>query len=1080
MKNCPQCGTSNPDESKFCMECGNNLQPAAPDNKSIPTQSDKPGKRSPERRQLTVLFCDLVGSTPLSERLDPEEYRQVITDYHHVAEKVVQEFNGHIAQYLGDGLLVYFGYPKGLEDAAMSGVRTGLGILEAIDSANQQWKAEGRVEVKVRIGIHTGLVVVDDHLALGESVNIAARLEGLAPHNGLVISPKTLNLVQGWFEVKSIGKQTLKGISQPMEIFQVLRESAAQTRLDVAKGRGLSPLVGREKELNRLKEKWTHAKNGKGNLVLINGEAGIGKTRLVDTFEQIKKEQSDSGLIIARCSAYHQNSAFFPIINWLEKELFQFERNDATEIKLNKIKDFLLQSGMEAQAFMPLLAEFLSVSSTQYPPLVMSPFAKRQRMMDTLSQIFIQNAAIEPVLFVLEDLHWADASTLEWLNLFVKQLPSKAILVICTTRPGFHPDWADNAQVNQVNLQRLSAEKVAHICHHQTKGKSLPKELLKQINDKTEGVPLFVEELTRMVLESGMLLEKENRFELAGAVNALSIPSTLQDSLLARLDRLSPVKEIVQVGAVLGREFSFEIIQAVTQQNPDSLEQALHRLTDAELLYLKEQGEQTMYQFKHALIQDAAYESMLKSRRHQLHQQVAQVLEQQFPAIPETQPELLAHHYTQAGLPLQAIPLWLKAGQIASQKNASLEAIRHLEKGLELLPHMKSDAERKNLELDFQLMLGGTFVVAHGFPHPKVKSTFDKARAITQSIEVSPKLALILMNLNSYYANTEDFSAHKELTEYIYQLTTDPENGYWFQLAYHVQGTGTGILKGENFQVSNQSFEQTLKIFNPDLAFPWELAPSGYVEIGTKAWWMVCLQIMGYMEQSKALSDQHLKYTKDHKDSITLYHIYTFPPLRNLIARNWKAVQKGLDQYLPIVQEFGDPVFILTAEMYYAIAEAFEGNKTAFDKAVQLVNVCFDIGFSAFAVSMSAWIGELYHQFGAYESGLSWVEKILAHVNKTGTHIQTAELYRVKGLTLQALGKPDTIVEQNFQQALDLSRIQSAKTYELRAACDLAKLWQHQGKKKEAKALVQEVYNWFTGGFDSVDLKAAQALLKEL
>ena len=297
------------------MECGNNLQLAAPDKKSILSQSDRPGERSPERRQLTVLFCDLVGSTPLSERLDPEEYRQVITDYHHVAEKVVQKFNGHIAQYLGDGLLVYFGYPKGLEDAAMSGVRTGLGILEAIDSANQQWKAEGRVEVKVRIGIHTGLVVVDDHLALGESVNVAARLEGLAPHNGLVISPKTLNLVQGWFEVKSMGKQILKGISQPMEIFQVLRESAAQTRLDVAKGRGLSPLVGREKELNLLKEKWTHAKNGKGNLVLITGEAGIGKTRLVDTFEQIKKEQSDSGLMIARCSAYHQNSAFFPIIN---------------------------------------------------------------------------------------------------------------------------------------------------------------------------------------------------------------------------------------------------------------------------------------------------------------------------------------------------------------------------------------------------------------------------------------------------------------------------------------------------------------------------------------------------------------------------------------------------------------------------------------------------------------------------------------------------------------------------------------------------------------------------------------------
>jgi len=863
-----------------------------------------------------------------------------------------------------------------------------------------------------------------------------------------------------------------------MKIFQVLKESTVKTRLDVAKGKGLSPMVGREKELQSLKEKWTQAKNGKGNLVLINGEAGIGKTRLVDSFEQWINEESGAWLTVARCSAYQINSVFYPIITWLEKQVLHFESKDTTEARLRKLEVFSQESGEDAKSTMALLAEFLSVSSSQFPPLVMSPFAKRQRMMEALSQILLQKATTQPVLLILEDLHWADASTLEWLKLFLEKLPSQNILLLCTTRPDYHAEWNELDQVLQIDLQRLPAEEILHICHHQTKGKALPEALLQQINAKTEGVPLFVEELTKMVLESGMLLEKEDRFELVGKLSALSIPSTLQDSLLARLDRMSPVKDIIQIGAVLGREFSFKLLQAVIPQNADNLVLALSQLVDAELFFKLSRGEQIVYQFKHALIQDAAYESMLKSRRHQLHQQVARVFEEQFPDVTKTQPELLAHHYTKAGLPLKAIPLWLQAGQMASQKNASAEAIAHLEKGLELLPYIKSESERNNLELDFQLTLGGTFVVAHGFPHPKVKETFDKARDIAQTIEVSPKLALVLMNLVSYYMNTEDHLAADELSKYSEKLTKHPENGYWFQLVDQLSGVSS-VIRGD-FQLANKAIERVIEIFDPAIPFSWELAPTGNLEIGAKGWWMVCLQIMGDMEKAKSLADQHLDFAKDHKDSITLYHIYTFPPLYNLVAREWDAVKKGLDLYRPIVEEFGDPVFMLTAEVYYSIAEAFERDKAAFGKAVHLVNVCFEIGFKAFAVTMCGWIGELYYLFEEYDSCVAWVEKILAHVNKTGSHIQTAELYRIKGLALQAIGAPDAVVGQNFHQALEISKKQSAKTYELRAATDLAKLWQRQGKEKEAKVLLEGVYNWFKGGFDSIDLGVAKALLQDL
>lgn len=1077
MSLCPKCQQENSPLANFCNNCGASLNLA--ENESHFTYNKKKSVRSAERRQLTILFCDLVGSTPLSEKLDPEEFREVITSYHQVAERVIKKNGGYIAQYLGDGLLVYFGYPEGMEDAARVGVQTGLGILESIANANQRWEEAGKTKIKIRIGIHTGLVVVDDHLALGETVNIAARLEGLAPHNGMVITLQTNKLIQGWFEVKSLGKRMLKGISEPMEILQVLRESGVKTRLEVAKSQGLSPLVGRQHELSLLAEHWEKAKKGSGNLLLLNGEAGIGKSRLVDVIERQIVQDPDSWFAAVRCSAYQSNSAFYPIIQLIERSILQFEDGDVPEEKLSKLEHFLMQTSLDFNSLMPLFAEFLSILSEKFPPLIISPFAKRQKIMDSITQVLLHKTNKQPVLLIIEDLHWADASTLEWLKLLIEQLTAHPIFALCTTRPNFAPEWQEHPNVSQTTLQHLSTENMVDICHHQTKGKILPKEVLKQIAAKTEGVPLFIEELTKMIIESELLVERADGYEVDGSISSMAIPSTLQDSLLARLDRLSNVKEIVQIGSVLGREFSLEMLNAVIPNKEVSMEKSLPQLLKAEIFNLREQGKNSIYQFKHALIQDAAYESLLKSRRQQLHSQVAVVLENQFVEITETQPELLAHHYTEGGKPALAIPIWLKAGQQASQKNATTEAISHLEKGIALLPYIKSEMDRNNLELDFRLTLGGTFVVSHGFPHPKVKETFNRAWDIALTVEVSPKLALVLFNLLSYYFNTEDYKAHSELSRYMMKLAKDPDHGYWFELFASQLGGGARVIKGE-FKVANRSYQRVLEMFDPSLPFPWELAPSGYVEIGAKAWQMVCLQILGYMDQAKSLSDQHLSYAQDHRDSMTLYHIYTFPALYGLEAREWEASEKILEEYLPIVRAFGDPIFILTAEVYFNIAKAFQGDRSAFEAAVNLINVCFDIGFKAFAVSLSPFIGERYFIIGEYESALSWIEKILDHVNKTGSHINTAELLRIKALTLQAVGKPETIVEESFSQALELSRKQSAKTFELRVSCDLARLWQKQRNTNEAHDLLKGIYDWFTEGFESVDLTEARELLEEL
>lgn len=1081
---CAHCSTQNPPHAKFCLECGTVLKPVlaasgATRQEEAVTGGESKSIRAAERRQLTILFCDLVGSTALSEKLDPEDYRQIILGYQEVAEKVIREYSGHVAQYLGDGLLVYFGYPQGLEDAPKSSVQAGLGILEAVRQANQQYAADGKTTIEIRIGIHTGLVIVDDHLALGAATNIADRLQNLAPNNSLVISPQTLKLSQGWFEVQSLGMHHLKGISAPMEVFQVLRESNARTRLEVAKRRGLSPLVGRRGELASLQGKWKLAKSGKGNLVLLSGEAGIGKSRMADTLEQQVFEEGEGYLLHIHCSAYHLHSAFYPILEFLENEVLHFEREESPEDKVKKLEQFLQQAGMDVPGATPLFAEFLSIASADYPSLEISTHARRQRIMESFQGILLHYAARHPVLLVLEDLHWADASTLECLRQFMEHLSSQPVLMLCTSRPGFQADWLHRPFVTTIPLQRLSQQRVAEICRFQAKGRTLPEEILERIYSKTEGVPLFVEELMKMVLESGMLQETEGGYELTGDAPALAIPSTLQDSLLARLDQLSAVKEVVQLGSVLGREFSFELLNAILEPREKALKNALDQLLEAEIIYRKGAGDKPVYKFKHALIRDAAYESMLKHNRQKLHREVASVLEWQFSELSQSQPELLAYHYAEAGLLQKSIPFWLQAGLLASRRHANEEAIIHLEKGMELLAKVKEGNPVKSLELDFLLTLGGAMIVYYGYTHPRVEATFNRAKELSQTVEVNAKLAFILYNLQTFYLLSEKAGELNELIDYALEIGSNQEEGYLFRLfAQHNRGA-FGIESGD-FAMANRILKEAVDLYNPYIDIPLEFTPGGNVRINASSWWSVSLQISGFMDQARKISDRHLTLVKEFKDSRTLYHIYGWAAWRGLEAREWKATEKLMEKYMPIASDFGDPFFMMVSETYYQIALAFQGDRPALDRAVQLVDTFLEMGTTLAFVVSSSFIAELYYRFEEYESALTLIERACAHVNRSGSHLHTAEFYRIKGLTLEALGASSSEVEQNYLKAIDLARNQSAKTFELRAACDLARWWRQQNKTEAARRMLEGSYHWFREGFESADMKSAAALLKEL
>ena len=610
-----------------------------------------------ERRQLTVMFCDLVDSTALSGQLDPEDLREVVRAYQATCTAVIQHFDGSIAQYLGDGLLVYFGYPQAHEDDAQRAVRAALGIIEAMGTLNTRLEQDKSIRLAVRLGIHTGLVVVgemggggrQEQLALGETPNVAARIQGLAAPDTVAISEATSRLIQGYFACHDLGPHILRGLAAPVQVYRVLGESGVQSRLEVASARGLTPLVGRGSEVTLLLERWEQVKDGAGQVVLLSGEAGIGKSRLVQALKD-QMAQEPHTRIEYRCSPYHQHSAFAPIIAHIERVL-AWERDTVPQEKLSKLEEALARHPWPLPEVLPLLAALLSLPlPAPYPPLTLTPERQKQKTLEALLAWLLAETEQQPVLFIVEDLHWVDPSTLEWLSLVVEQSPTARLYGLFTCRPEFASPWPTRTHLTPLTLSRLPRPQAARLVHGVTGGKPLPAEILAQIVAKTDGVPLFVEELTKTVLESGLLREMEGAYELAGPLPPLAIPTTLQDSLMARLDRLATVKAVAQLGATIGRQFGYELLRAVSLLDDATLQQHLRQLVEAELVYQRGVPPQATYLFKHALIQDAAYQSLLKSTRQQYHQRIAQVLAERFPETAETQPELLAHHYTEAGL----------------------------------------------------------------------------------------------------------------------------------------------------------------------------------------------------------------------------------------------------------------------------------------------------------------------------------------------------------------------------------------------------------------------------------------------
>jgi class 3 adenylate cyclase/predicted ATPase len=1041
-----------------------------------------------ERRQLTVLFCDLVDSTVLASQLDPEDLREVVRAYQDTCAKVIARFDGHIAQYLGDGLLVYFGYPRAHEDDPQRAVRAGLGMVEALGQLNTHLGPERGVQLAVRVGVHTGLVVVGnvgggthhEQLALGETPNLAARLQGLAAPNTLVISAATLQLLGGFFACQPLGTPVLKGFAQPLTVYRVLDESMARSRLEAAERTGLTPLVGREQDVGLLLERWAQVKEGGGQVVLLSGEAGIGKSRLVQVLKEQAATEPQAWLTPCQCSPYHQNTALYPLIELLERVALRFEREESPAQKLTKLEGFLLQHDLPLAEAMPLFATLLSLPlPADYAPLFLSPAQQKQQTLHALLTILLRLTAQQPVLFVMEDLHWADPSTLELLSLLVDQGPTARILALFTFRPDFSPPWTGRSHITQVTLHRLTRPQAVEMIRRVAHPKALPVEVMEQIVAKTDGMPLFVEELTKMVLKSDLLQERDDGYALTGPLPPLAIPATLHDSLMARLDRLGTVKALAQLGATLGREFPSALLHAVSPWDEDTVHRGLHQLVEEEFLYQRGLPPQATYVFKHALIQDAAYQSLLKSTRQQYHQRTAQVLEAQFADTVETQPEVLAYHYTEAGLSAQAIPYWQRAGQQAFQRGANPEAVQHLTRGLALLDTLPETPARAQHELDLQIALGPALMATKGTAAAEVEQTYARARALCAQVGETPQIFLTLRGLAQFYRNRGALRTARELGEQLERLA-QREAAPIHRLQAH-EALGVPLFYLGEFAAARPHFEEGIALTDPtaprDLVLRHGLLPGGSYSFAANTLW--CL---GYPAQALQRSQEGLALAQELAHSENLAWAQHWAASLHYRRREVAAVQAQAEALLTVATAQGLPLLVGLGRCWQGWALAMQGQgEVGLAQLRQSLATFLAMGQTLSRSFNLVLLAEAAGHAGQVEEGLRRLAEALTALETSERGDLLAEAYRIQGeLLLQRSHPEEEQAEACFRQALAVARRQQAKSWELRTAMSLARLWQHQGKGREAYELLAPVYGWFTEGLDTADLQEAKVLCEAL
>jgi class 3 adenylate cyclase/predicted ATPase len=970
--------------------------PATPQHAPV---TEPKSQDTAERRQVTVMFSDLVGSTAMSIRMDPEDLREVISAYQKCVAETVRRFGGFVAKYMGDGVLMYFGYPQAHEDDAERAVRAGLELIGAVNSIKLN------APLQTRVGIATGLVVVGDLVGsgeaqergiVGETPNLAARLQGIADPNMVVIAEATRRLLGNLFELQDLGPKDLKGIAGPVRTWAALRASSAEGRFEALHAAGLTALVGREEELELLLRRWSQAKTGEGQVVLLSGEAGIGKSRLTAALLERLAGQPHTRLRYF-CSPQHTDSALYPVIGQMERAA-GLAHDDTPQARLDKLDAVLAQTSTSLQDA-ALFAEMLSLPNDgRYPALALNPEQRRQRTLEALTAQVAGWASRQPVLMIFEDAHWTDPTSLEAFGRTVDRIKSLPVLLIVTFRPEFNPPWIGQSRATSVMLNRLNEREAAAIIARLVGNKGLPADLTAEIVERTDGIPLFVEEMTKAILEAE---DEGDARRTAGAVPslALAVPASLHASLMARLDRLGPAKEVAQIGAAIGREFSHPLLVAVTRKPEAELGSALDRLIDAGLLFRQGVPPHATYLFKHALVQDAAYGTLLREPRRALHARIAETLEGRFADIAETQPELLARHCTDAGLIEKATALWGKAGRRSLARAALLEGKGQLKQALDQIATLPATPASRREGIRLHVAFGNALTLMGDFVDGK--EHFDRALAIYDPAE------------------------HRSLTTRsgrdVGVTLLSVRSGCLWHLGYPAASRKEG----------ERAVSEARKIGHA-------------TTLMYALWWASWFHMRyGAYAETRSFLDE-LAALADEKDA-SLF---------------WKATETA----------FRGALFALTGKTSDAVSAITSG-----------MNSLRSTGAALYEPWHLWHLAMAYADLGQPDDARRCIDDAIGKVERSKEKWLEAEVHRIAGEVVLKSPAPDTEkAEKHFERALNVAHQQQQKSWELRAAMSMARLWRDQGKRQQARELLAPVYGWFTEGFDTLDLREAKALLDEL
>jgi predicted ATPase/class 3 adenylate cyclase len=1041
---------------------------------------DRSPKDIAERRHVTVMFSDLVGSTALSARMDPEDLRELISAYHKCVAEIVRRFDGFVAQYLGDGVLVYFGYPQAHEDDAERAVRAGLELTAAVGVLNTC------VSLQTRIGIATGLVVVGDLLGsaaaqeraiIGETPNLAARLQGLAEPNMIVIAESTRRLLGNIFELQDLGTRELKGIPESVHVWAALRPSSVESRFEALHASGLTALVGREEECELLLRRWTKAKNGEGQVVLLSGEAGIGKSRITAALlERIASEPQTR--LRYFCSPQHTNSALYPIIRRMERAA-GLTHDDSPQVRLDKLDALLAQTSTSGQDA-ALLLEMLSLANDgRYPVIELTPQQRLQRTLDALTTQIEALTRANPVLMIFEDVHWMDPTSLEALGRAVDQIQDIRVLLIVTFRPEFDPPWIGRPHVTALTINRLGQRDIDAMLDHLVGNKGLPASIRQDIIDRTDGIPLFVEEMTKAVLESEG--EDEAR-RTASAIPspALAVPASLHASLMARLDRLGPAKEIAQVGAAIGRQFSYALLASLVRQREVELASALDRLIAAGLLFRQGAPPHATYLFKHALVQDTAYSTLLRSDRQQLHARIAEVVERRFPERITREPELLAHHLTEAHEIERAIGYWLKAGERAAERSANLEAIRHLTRGLEALKTLPESPERDRRELAFQIAVGTPLIAVHGYSAAQTGAAFSRARVLCERLGEAEPLVATLSGEFVYYFVRGDYRMMRRLTDEARRVSERLPNPM-VRLASHRLAGITAMHFGA-FAEARSEFEAILQLYD---GRQHRSQPVHYVhdpKVSALTYLALVLWMLGLTDEARRSSKEAFRCAAELNQANLTAHVHNFAGagLDELLG-DVSGVRAHAEAIVALADRHNLGYWRVNGLILRGWAMVQEGatkagialmRQNAADRAAS--------GVGWYQARYLCMLAAAYARVGQAELGLRAIAEAKALVAANDEHMWEGELDRIEGELKQVQGASATEIEACFARAITITRTQGARSLELRATRDLARLWRDQGRHHDACALLAPAFGWFKESFETADLIATKALLDEL